>query len=234
MTEATIPENSKNPETVLEAIKKEHYLKYRGHLNKNIVDWSTKTNIIGSGFIDGQFIKIVEEIGELAGKIARKDVPEIKDAVGDIQFILVNLTEMYGSPINSIRMPKTDGQHSDYLEKMNIARLIARIINAILPLGETLTPNGKNGNPQLDVPAFVFIWDRVLTYLGEIGRRFNFTTVEALADAWEIVKDREGIFYNRVFIKSADFTKPMLEEMLASGELPEASIEIANRYLAKM
>lgn len=43
-----------------------------------------------------QMLKLSEEVGELAGAIARDDSPEIADAMGDITVVLIGLCEIMG------------------------------------------------------------------------------------------------------------------------------------------
>lgn len=43
-----------------------------------------------------QMLKLSEEVGELAGAIARDDSPEIADALGDITVVLIGLCEIMG------------------------------------------------------------------------------------------------------------------------------------------
>lgn len=41
-----------------------------------------------------QMLKLSEEVGELAGALAREDYPEIVDAIGDITVVLIGLTQI--------------------------------------------------------------------------------------------------------------------------------------------
>lgn len=64
------------------------------HLNFNqleldVVRWGEARKIVQNGTAAGQARKTLEEVGELIEAIAHDDMPEIKDAVGDITVTLL-------------------------------------------------------------------------------------------------------------------------------------------------
>jgi NTP pyrophosphatase (non-canonical NTP hydrolase) len=61
-----------------------------------IVNWATKRNLIKGSKPEKQFLKLIEETGELASAIAKNDKPEQLDAVGDIIVVLTILSEQLG------------------------------------------------------------------------------------------------------------------------------------------
>lgn len=56
-----------------------------------IREWAYSKGIYKSGDSKTQYIKLMEEAGELAQAILKKDKPEIKDAIGDMIVVLTNL-----------------------------------------------------------------------------------------------------------------------------------------------
>tara|TARA_R110001599_G_scaffold173340_2_gene365156 strand:+ start:8655 stop:9053 length:399 start_codon:yes stop_codon:yes gene_type:complete len=44
----------------------------------------------------GQFLKVVEEVGEVAAAMARSDMPEICDGIGDVFVTLIILAQQHG------------------------------------------------------------------------------------------------------------------------------------------
>lgn len=64
-----------------------------------IVKWADARGIFEHATLETQFIKLQEEMGELAVGIMGKNHDEIKDAVGDCIVVLTILAEMNGSPI---------------------------------------------------------------------------------------------------------------------------------------
>jgi NTP pyrophosphatase (non-canonical NTP hydrolase) len=57
----------------------------------SIREWAYNKGIYKSGDSKTQYVKLMEEAGELAQAILKKDKPEIKDAIGDMIVVLTNL-----------------------------------------------------------------------------------------------------------------------------------------------
>jgi NTP pyrophosphatase (non-canonical NTP hydrolase) len=60
----------------------------------NIREWARTRGIYNSGDSKTQYLKLTEEVGELAQGILKQDRAEIKDAIGDIVVVLTNLANM--------------------------------------------------------------------------------------------------------------------------------------------
>lgn len=59
-----------------------------------VAEWHHNRNLVDGTDNPRQFVKLMEEVGELAGNIARgKDV---KDDIGDIIVVLINICEREG------------------------------------------------------------------------------------------------------------------------------------------
>jgi len=58
--------------------------------------WAKERGLYEAGDSKTQFAKLVEEVGELARGILKKDQPEIKDAIGDLIVVLTNLAHLEG------------------------------------------------------------------------------------------------------------------------------------------
>lgn len=61
---------------------------------QSIRDWAEQRGIYKKGDTKTQFLKLIEEVGELGKAILNKDHEETKDAIGDIVVVLTNLTEL--------------------------------------------------------------------------------------------------------------------------------------------
>ena len=61
--------------------------------------WADEKGIFRKGDTKTQFLKLMEEVGELGKAILKKDVDETKDAIGDIVVVLTNLTELANQDI---------------------------------------------------------------------------------------------------------------------------------------
>lgn len=66
-----------------------------------IRDWADKKGIYEKGDVKTQFIKLLEEVGELSRAILKKDPEEFKDAIGDCVIVLTNLVELANNDILS-------------------------------------------------------------------------------------------------------------------------------------
>ena len=71
--------------------------------NLNIFDlirqWAEDKGIYKSGDARTQYVKLMEEAGELAQAILKNDEPEVIDAIGDMVVVLTNLAKLMGHNI---------------------------------------------------------------------------------------------------------------------------------------
>ena len=64
-----------------------------------IRDWAKDRNLYQKGDSKTQYVKLIEEAGELAQALLKQDKAEIKDAIGDMVIVLANLSELEGFKI---------------------------------------------------------------------------------------------------------------------------------------
>jgi len=64
-----------------------------------IREWALNKGIIGNSTSEKQFLKLLEEVGELSQGLLKKDKAEIKDAIGDCVVVLTNLAAIEGFAI---------------------------------------------------------------------------------------------------------------------------------------
>jgi NTP pyrophosphatase (non-canonical NTP hydrolase) len=64
-----------------------------------IRQWAKERGIYDKGDDRTQYVKLMEEAGELAQSLLKNDEPEIKDAIGDMVVVLTNLAHMRGFDI---------------------------------------------------------------------------------------------------------------------------------------
>lgn len=65
----------------------------------NIRSWAKNRGLYEKGNVNTQYVKLMEESGELAKAILKEDEPEIIDAIGDIVVVLTNLAHLKGYKI---------------------------------------------------------------------------------------------------------------------------------------
>jgi NTP pyrophosphatase (non-canonical NTP hydrolase) len=64
-------------------------------MKKEILNWAKERNLLEKSNSSKQFIKLVEELGELASAMGKGDIVNIIDAIGDIQVVLIILAAQY-------------------------------------------------------------------------------------------------------------------------------------------
>lgn len=67
-------------------------------INDKVIAWAKARNLTDNVKVRPQMLKLMEELGELSGAIARNDTDKIKDSLGDMQVVLVILGEQLGLP----------------------------------------------------------------------------------------------------------------------------------------
>ena len=60
-------------------------------ITNKIAMWHHQRNLIDGSTDQAQFLKLIEEVGELAGNLARGK--DISDDIGDIIVVLINIAE---------------------------------------------------------------------------------------------------------------------------------------------
>ena len=63
--------------------------------------WAQERGIYDKGNSHTQYVKLMEEAGELAQALLKKDAYEIKDAIGDMVVVLTNLAALEGMQIEN-------------------------------------------------------------------------------------------------------------------------------------
>lgn len=61
-----------------------------------ILEWADKRGLLVQGNERNQLIKLYEEAGELSSAILKDKPEEVKDALGDIQVVLIILSNQLG------------------------------------------------------------------------------------------------------------------------------------------
>ena len=64
-----------------------------------IREWANERGLYDKGDPKTQYVKLMEEAGEVGRAILKNDTPEIIDGIGDMVVVLTNLAELVGVPI---------------------------------------------------------------------------------------------------------------------------------------
>ena len=65
-------------------------------MDVKILEWANERGILIPDNATKQMLKLTEEVGELAGAIAKNNKTDQIDAIGDIQVVLIILSEQLG------------------------------------------------------------------------------------------------------------------------------------------
>ena len=63
--------------------------------------WAAERGLYDKGDVKTQYIKLMEETGEIGRAILKKDTAELVDGIGDAVVVLTNLAELAGVPIEA-------------------------------------------------------------------------------------------------------------------------------------
>ena len=69
-------------------------------IERKVIEWANERGLIKEENATKQFIKLNEEVGELASALLKGDHYETIDAIGDIQVVLIILCEQLGVNYN--------------------------------------------------------------------------------------------------------------------------------------
>jgi NTP pyrophosphatase (non-canonical NTP hydrolase) len=70
-------------------------------MKKKVLEWAEPKGLLNPEFAPKQFMKLVEEVGELSNAILKDDKAEQIDALGDIQVVLIILAEQLGFDLDT-------------------------------------------------------------------------------------------------------------------------------------
>lgn len=64
-------------------------------MKEKILNWARERSLLDPLNKQKQFIKLIEEVGELSQGIAKNDIVQIIDSIGDVQVVLIILSALY-------------------------------------------------------------------------------------------------------------------------------------------
>lgn len=146
-----------------------------------IIDWATKKNLIKKENANKQWLKLIEEFGELSSAILKNKIDEQKDAIGDVFVVLTifanQLSFEYDNDLNLHKNAK------------NI-RAVDFHINGII-----------NSCYWISYSEHEKVNKVALAGLNEIAEILNLDLTECANIAWNQIKDRTGNTIEGTFIK---------------------------------
>lgn len=154
-----------------------------------IAQWAKDRNLILGSTPQKQFIKLMEEFGELCAGIARNDKEKIKDSIGDCCVVLIILNEQ--------RLFEKDLSFIWEFEIEAPENNIKYTIRCLNDLSWLII--GGNGYKR--------VLDEFILELNGYAHYYELTMLECLENAYEQIKDRKGKMREGIWIKEEDLNK---------------------------
>lgn len=161
-----------------------------------IAQWAKDRNLILGSTPQKQFIKLMEEFGELCAGIARNDKEKIKDSIGDCFVVMVILAKQF----------KRDDLLSDmsYIEmhppfKGDIAR---SLIDTNASMQALFFAHERKEHENV-----MNLFSYTVLGLVEVTDYYHLDIDDCVQAAWDEIKDRKGKMIGGVFVKEEDLNK---------------------------
>lgn len=161
-----------------------------------VKQWAVDRNLIKGSTPEAQCIKLIEEYGELARGIAKKDVALIKDSIGDTLVVCIILAAQLGS--DSFNIDKLIFERSE----VNSANVHEKLVmNGATELGAiSYFINVTNRDIDRCIGNIYALCDT----LAEIAYLYKWSLADCLTAAYNEIKDRKGRMVDGIFIKEGD------------------------------
>lgn len=174
-------------------------------LIKNIENWAEERNLINGSTPQKQFIKLMEEFGELCAGISKNNIDMIKDSIGDCFVVLVIMNKQTGGELfhNGLQGIFNEISKEDFSNEieMGINRTSKEILVSNL-IQASVQELGEIGE-MLFLDKYEDITG-VLTCFYGVSEVYKLSFKNCVSSEWEEIKDRKGKMINGVFVKEAD------------------------------
>ena len=155
-------------------------------LIKKIENWAEERNLIKGSTPQKQFIKLMEEFGELCSGVAKNKPDLIKDSIGDCFVVTVILKCQFKT--NLFIRP------SSFYKNLDVSLILARVARyAVLIPGNDLSEQEK-----LEIIC------GIVRNLINISILLDVDFESCVQAAWDEIKDRKGRMIDGVFVKEGD------------------------------
>jgi len=156
----------------------------------NVIKWAIDKRIIPNSNFDAQYIKLIEELGELALGIRKQDEKVIKDSVGDVAVVLVILA---GLKKMSEQVFVGNNEDNDFMDNFQ------ELCGSIGMLPRYTEPYNENRESMKYVISYC------LTLLKKVAEKQGYDFMECCELAWNEIKDRKGYLReDGIFVKEED------------------------------
>lgn len=155
---------------------------------KNIEKWAHDRNLIAASNPERQALKLVSEIGELAEAVAEDNREKQLDGLGDAVVVTAIIAAQYGENLVEL------AQHDVMAMMLPSAGLSPYIVQ-----GQLCDAIAK-GDRSRAIPLLGCL----VVSLDGYAKSLGLSLMDGVRRAYDEIKDRKGIMYQGVFIKSDD------------------------------
>ena len=161
-----------------------------------VKQWAVDRNLIEGSKPEAQCVKLIEEYGELARGIAKKDVALIKDSIGDTLVVCIILAAQLGS--DNFNIDKVTFEHFD-LNMIGVREKL--VMRGSTELGAiSYFINVTNRDTDRCIGNIYALCDT----LADIAYLYKWSLADCLVAAYNEIKDRKGRMVDGIFIKEGD------------------------------
>lgn len=150
-------------------------------LIRNIEDWAEARNLIYGSTPQKQFIKLMEEFGELCAGISKNNIDMIKDSIGDCFVVLVILNKQVRQPSDAMEFFSFGNPD---MSDFSIDEIVSDLADYAAHGYESPFPMVSN--------------------LADIADVYKLNFEDCILKAYNEIKDRKGSMINGVFVKEQD------------------------------
>ncbi len=165
---------------------------------KKIEHWAEERNLINGSNPHKQFIKLMEEFGELCAGISKNKKDLIIDGIGDCFVVTVIMCKQLNEDHYALKQGYIDSEFSTENNEFICIRL-SQI------LGDLSSALIYKENTYLN--KFYETFYKISYFLNKIALNENTNLENCITAAWEQIKDRKGKMINGVFVKEEDLCK---------------------------
>ena len=144
-------------------------------LQQNIIKWAEDKGVFEKSDPTSQFLKTISEVGELADAVNKNDLPEIKDAIGDITVTLILHAEMTDSELE-LNVDERVGYE-------NLKEAVLYLLQELCKI--------------VDYEEY----SDTIEALDALAAYYGWTLQECLQTAYDVISKRTGKMENGVFVK---------------------------------
>lgn len=167
--------------------RRENKMNTKMNLEEKVQQWFVDRNLHEANPVK-QFLKLMEESGELFEGIAKDKSELIYDALGDIQVVMIGLEQQI----------KNGAQISANQQELELLLMVSSLGN----IAQKLYAHICHNETQIPlIKADLMFLDSVISTVSFC----NGTTAEnCLEEAYKVIKDRKGKMIDGVFVKEED------------------------------